>query len=224
MAGISNDCHDTHHHGWHECARAFYRARRGEGDGLKSACPFVRLRHLMFALQDGEMQHMGSFRAALEMHLLEICRHIDTRWIVALLEILADVSHGLEMQNATLATTIPNWEKLLLTRVALDKSAMQGAASQRFDAASMNQPLPLWDGMSIFGIKGDMTINLARRMGNALRPTPVIATLSLALIRRMAFGENTTLAALGRDYSRDLIGEMAVSFAKAAELDLSALV
>ncbi|MBX3454270.1 hypothetical protein [Ferrovibrio sp.] len=219
MVSISKICHDPHHHDWHECARAFYRARRGEGDGLKATCPFVQLRHLMFALQDGETQYMSAYRTALESHLEQICQYIDTRWIVALLEILADSSQGLEMQNATLATTLPNWEKLLLTRAALDKAAMQGAATQRFDAASMNQPLPLWDGMSIFGIKGDMTLNLARRMGAALRPTPVIATLALALLRRMAFGQDTTLIALGRDYGRDLIGEMAQSFAKAAGLE-----
>ncbi len=222
MNAHSADCRDPAHNNWHECARAFYRARRGEGEGLNAQCPFVRLRHLMFALQDGETQQMPAFRSALQNHLAEICQHIDTRWIVALLETLADASQGLEMQNATLACTLANWEKLLLTRAALDKAAMQGTASQTFDTESMNQPLPLWDGMSIFGIKGDMTINLARRMGDALRPTPMIAALGLALIQRMAYGENTTLSALSRDYGRNLIGEMAEAYAKAAGLELRA--
>lgn len=141
-----------------------------------------------------------AFQKLVEENLPEICRELDTRWLVSVCDTYADYADEITRRNALLVVHMVNFEKLWATNLLMYDVSLNEKKLAKLKA---NKVIPLWDGMYSFNINhGDMTWNLFSRMEILLRETPVIHTIYLTITDRLK--KNDTVLANLNTYHRRL--------------------
>ena len=141
----------------------------------------------------------SAFKKLVEENLPEICRELDTRWLVSVCDTYADYADEITRRNALLVVQMVNFEKLWATNLLMYDVSLNEKKLAKLKA---NKVIPLWDGMYSFNINhGDMTWNLFSRMEILLRETPVIHTIYLTITDRLKKND-TVLANLNKYHRR----------------------
>jgi hypothetical protein len=115
------------------------------------------------------------FRDLIKDHLEEICRDLDTRWLVSVCDTYVDCGDEIYSRNAMMVVQLVNFEKLWATYLLMhDVKENQDKIQQ----LKKNKVIPLWDGMYSFNINhGDMTNNLFYRIETLMKATPEIEAI-----------------------------------------------
>jgi len=140
-----------------------------------------------------------SFTQLVEKNLDQICRELDTRWLVSICDTYSDFSDDITRRNALLVVQMVNLEKLWATNLLMYDVSLN---KEKLGKLKSNKVIPLWDGMYSFNINhGDMTWNLFARMEQLIKETPVIHTIYRTIIERLK-ENNTALANLNKYHKR----------------------
>lgn len=136
-----------------------------------------------------------AFRVFIENNIDDVCRELNTRWLVSVCDTYIDYGDDVERRNAMIITTLTNMEKVaqsyLMWRVNYDDP---------FNVPLAHEPrkMELWDGMTSMNIQaGDVTNNLFRRIHFLLEPTPHLYAIFKTVLHRISVND-TILAAIDK--------------------------
>ncbi len=126
----------------------------------------------------------------LDTELDFFCCELDSRWLVAIADTLADYGNEFELTAAMIPVLLINLTKLAETERQFITDASPDLQKQR--AIMGNQlPLPLWDGISSYWLNcGDMPRNLFRRCRTALSAAPISLKIFNTLLERLQSNPN----------------------------------
>ena len=136
-------------------------------------------------------QNVDEFFSMIDSNLGLLCKHLSTRWLVAICDTIAD--HGSTIQKAASLSVIVlvNTAKLSETERILEG---RNVASKSNDTASefLNSwPHELWDGVTSYHLlRGDMPRNMFARVERTLVHTPRVAKIFATIKLRLEAGEN----------------------------------
>jgi hypothetical protein len=154
---------------------------------------FERIQDLIINLRKGKDvdNDWNAFRNLMEQNTEEVCRTLDTRWLVSVCDTYVDYGDEITRRNAMLVVQIANFEKLWATNLLMYDIKLN---PDKLEKLKNNKIIPLWDGMYSFNINhGDMTHNLFDRIENLMDKTPVIEKIYQTVIQRIR--ENDTILA-----------------------------
>lgn len=140
--------------------------------------------------QNGRCEEWEVFRSLLQCELDYFCEHLDSRWLVAVADTLADLGEESERAAAMLSSLLINVLKLAETeRMFSVNPEPDPVKFQKFIGDQM--PVPLWDGVSSYWVdRGDMPRNLLHRCRSVLEGTPIPGKIFETLIRRLELHPN----------------------------------
>jgi hypothetical protein len=139
------------------------------------------------------------FSNLIEQNIDEVCKNLDTRWLVSICDTYVDYGDPIRSRNAMLVVQIANFEKLWATNLLMYDITLN---SEKLQKLKSNKIIPLWDGMYSFNINhGDLTNNLFGRMEDLLKETPVIEQIYKVIIQRIKEND-TVLANLNKYHGR----------------------
>jgi hypothetical protein len=135
--------------------------------------------------EDGERLEtcIHNFEGVVEENIDFLCKRLDTRWLVSIMDTYADCGVGYECDNAMMASILVTMEKVSASFINAKGGTVQGMfyTGKRFD---------LWDGMkSIDILKADITNNMFKRLRRKMKRTPHIEKIYDAILRRMKDGD-----------------------------------
>jgi hypothetical protein len=135
-------------------------------------------------------QSLEKFFFLLDTELDFFCRELNSRWLVAVADTLADYGDESERIAAMIPVLLINMTKLAETERLFLADASPDAQKQT--AVQGNRPpLPLWDGISSYWFDcGDMPRNLFRRCRLALGTAPITLKIFDTLIERLQNNPN----------------------------------
>jgi len=146
-----------------------------------------------------------AFRLLIENNIDDVCRELNTRWLVSVCDTYVDFGEAVERRNAMIIATLANMEKVsqsyLMWRVNYDDA---------FNVPPKHKPrkMRLWDGMFSMRMYGDVTNNLFRLMHVLLESTPHLYAIFKTILHRISVND-TILAAMnkrhGHVFEPDLI-------------------
>jgi hypothetical protein len=144
-----------------------------------------------------------SFRNLIENNIEEVCKTLNTRWLVSIADTYADLGGELERRNALYITIFADYEKLTATRLLMYDLILN---SNKLDKLKKHNVVQLWDGMHSFNInRGDMLNNLLHRLRSLMIITPHLLRIFEEVISRMSI-HDTTLGDLNIYHQRLLAG------------------
>ena len=142
----------------------------------------------------------NEFRSYIEANTPEVCRNLDTRWLVSVCDTYVDYGDELTRRNAMLVVQIVNFEKLWATYLLMYDLHEN---PDKIRQIKNNKVIPLWDGVYSFNINhGDMTNNLFHRLDNLMQATPEIKAIYYEILKRMK--ERSTVLSRMDEYHRRL--------------------
>jgi hypothetical protein len=139
--------------------------------------------------QNNVEENWPRFREIIERDTEEVCRRLNTRWLVAVCDTYIDLGDELERRNAMFITMLANMEKVGQSYVNWRVNY-----TAPFEVPQEYEPrkIQLWDGMTSMHLAiGDVTNNLFRRLEILLSPTPHLHKIYHAVLQRIA--ENDTI-------------------------------
>ena len=95
----------------------------------EAPCLFGRLKHHIIRLRRGRGEDWPFFRQAIEQHRDCILEHLNSRWLISIVDTWADYGNPIERRNAMCLSPICNWEKLALSESCLTETLTGTAAS-----------------------------------------------------------------------------------------------
>jgi hypothetical protein len=142
-----------------------------------------RVKHLR---RNHDVDAWEKFRTWIERDPELICKNINTRWMVSILDTYADYGTDIERACAMIAVSFTNSVKL--------SSTLWRHAKPKIT----KQPQDLWNGMRTFssGENGDMVRNLFRRNAAIMDCAPTIKYIFGMILQRMFSNKITILGAL----------------------------
>jgi len=124
------------------------------------------------------------FKGYVEKNIEDVCKALDTRWLVSICDTYADFAEPHEAACALIVVTTVNMEKL----------AFSIRGSNNFDRPPRQ---PLWDGVESYLLaKGDMIPNFCFRLRRTLKEFPHLLRIYETVWRRMVAAENTSLGVM----------------------------
>ncbi len=170
-------------------------------------------------------ESMILLRHAVEGNIDEICKQLDTRWLVSICDTYAEFGGPIERRNAFFVSMLAILEKTSQTYAFWRLGYPQSLdTSQPLE----HRKVPLWDGMDSFHlVHGDVTINMFRRLESLLIETPCIEQI-YRRVKEAIKNNETILGTLNKhhkhvfetDYSWILDDEYA-ELRKSGEIPLS---
>jgi len=131
------------------------------------------------------------FSNIIEQNIDEVCKILDTRWLVSICDTYVDYGDPIISRNAMLVVQIANFEKLWATNLLMYDIRLNPEKLQKL---KNNKIISLWDGMYSFNINhGDLTNNFFYRLENLLKETLVIEKIYRTILQRIK--ENDTILA-----------------------------
>ena len=144
-------------------------------------------------------KNLKDFSDLIGQNIDEVCKMLDTRWLVSICDTYVDYGDQIISRNALLVVQIANFEKLWATNLLMYDVKLNPEKVQKL---KNNKIIPLWDGMYSFNINhGDMTNNFFGRLEALLKATPVIEKIYRTIIERIKEND-TVLANLNRYHGR----------------------
>lgn len=140
-------------------------------------------------------QSWQQLRTIVEGQGEQLCRQLNTRWLVSICDTYVDFGTEIERRNAMFITMLANLEKVGQTFVMWRVNYVDP-----FEVPASHQPrkLKLWDGMTSMHLDiGDVTNNLFRRLDNLLASTPHLHAIFKTVIARIA-SHDTILGTLNK--------------------------
>jgi hypothetical protein len=162
---------------------------------------FDSVKNLIVQLRRGKntQSNWNKFKNLVESNIDEICQTFSTRWLVSICDTYVDYGNEIERRNALFISLITNMEKLFLTRVMMYDLVLN---PNKVEALKKKKTYPLWDGMTSFNIiRGDMTINLFRRIRSILKVTPTLGKIFEMTLNRITIND-TFLSDLNKYHHR----------------------
>jgi hypothetical protein len=139
-------------------------------------------------LRRGDPTGMPALRDLVEADLDRVCAALSARWLVSILDSYADAGDPVERRNALIVST---WIGML--RIAETVRLMHGGvdadAVERLRGPDQRQVIV--SGLKVLSLDlEDSSLNLARRIADALADTPVIDRIYAELHARVMAGDN----------------------------------
>jgi len=159
------------------------------------------IQELIINLRKGKEKEKNwiQFTELIENNLKEVCRVIDTRWLVSICDTYADYGDPVARRNAMLVVQTANFEKLWATYLLMYDLKLN---EEKTEQLKKNKIIPLWDGMYSFNINhGDMTNNFFARVDDLMMDTPVINAIFKTVVQRIKEND-TVLANLNKYHKR----------------------
>lgn len=160
-----------------------------------------RIQELIISLRKSEDidDNWIEFRNIVEQNIEEVCKILDTRWLISVCDTYVDYGDDIIRRNAMLVVQIVNFEKLWATNFLMYDINLN---PEKLEKLKKNKIIPLWDGMYSFNINhGDLTNNLFDRIEDLLEQTPVIEKIYKTIIQRIKEND-TVLANLNKYHGR----------------------
>jgi len=160
-----------------------------------------QIQELIVNLRKGKdiNKNLKDFSDLIGQNIDEVCKMLDTRWLVSICDTYVDYGDQIISRNALLVVQIANFEKLWATNLLMYDVKLNPEKVQKL---KNNKIIPLWDGMYSFNINhGDMTNNFFGRLEALLKATPVIEKIYRTIIERIKEND-TVLANLNRYHGR----------------------
>jgi hypothetical protein len=159
------------------------------------------IQELIINLRKGKEKekNWNQFTELIEKKLDEVCKALDTRWLVSICDTYADYGDPVTRRNAILVVQTANFEKLWATYLLMYDLKLN---EEKTEKLKKNKIIPLWDGMYSFNINhGDMTNNFFARVNEVMAETPVIDAIYKTVIQRIKEND-TVLANLNKYHKR----------------------
>jgi len=160
------------------------------------------IQELIINLRKGKEKERNwiQFTELIENNLKEVCKVIDTRWLISICDTYADYGDPVARRNAMLVVQTANFEKLWATYLLMYDLKLN---EEKTEQLKKNKIIPLWDGMYSFNINhGDMTNNFFARVDDLMMDTPVINAIYKTVVQRIK--ENDTILANLNKYHKRL--------------------
>lgn len=161
---------------------------RGEFQGMSALC--FHHAELIVHIRRGirPAHHIPRFMALWRLEGEFLCRHLDSRWLVAALDTFADYGTPVQRGIAAMQTALLNTLKLAETEHLLLGGRPGVDALVGLDQGPM---VELWDGMESFNVaRGDMLRNLLERLGRVSAQDPGLDGIFRTLMLRADQGNN----------------------------------
>ena len=160
-----------------------------------------KIQDLIISLRKGKdnENNWKQFTGLVEGNLDEICKSMDTRWLVSICDTYADYGDPVTRRNALLVVQTANFEKLWATNLLMYDVKIN---EEKVKELRKNKVIPIWDGMYSFNINhGDMTNNFFARVDEQISETPVIYAIYKTVIQRIKENDSV-LANLNKYHKR----------------------
>jgi hypothetical protein len=134
-------------------------------------------------------QNWRALRLIVETQTDQLCRELNTRWLVSVCDTYVDFASDIERRNAMLISMLVSLEK-----VAQSYLMWRVNYTDAFNVPASHEPrkIRLWDGMTSMHVEiGDVTNNLFRRLNEILSATPHLHKIYEVVMKRIA--ENDTV-------------------------------
>ena len=150
-------------------------------------------------IKDPDPSLWDGFTEYIESNIQDVCKTLDTRWLVSVCDTYADHGDEITRRNAMLVVQLVNFEKLWATYLLQYDLAEN---PEKLAMLKKNKVIPLWDGMYSFNINhGDMTNNLFNRQAELMKATPVIEAIYREVLKRIE-ANGTVLSNLNEYHKR----------------------
>jgi len=187
-------------------------------------CFLARLKHRIIRLRRGNTSDWPYFSSEVKNNVALICDSVNTRWLISILDTFIDYGDALEKSQALAIVTLVNWEKLALTQRTASGQYPESEPNKEGLDTIRNRHGILWDGMDCMLLegKGDLLINLFKRIIATLKVQPLFLRLFETLFERIVEHEYSTLSWVAAEMRIDVIARIREMFVEAYSLTSTA--
>jgi hypothetical protein len=174
-------------------------------DALQT-CMFRRVKVYIVRLRRERSADWPFFKREVEGNIDLLCRALNTRWLISIMDTYADYGDSIERRDAMLVSLMVTWEKLAQTYL----NAIEVSVSNEQVEKMKDTRFVIWDGIDtmMLGRGADVHRNLFGRLSRILEKSPVIRQVFKAVVSRLLEHEATLLSRLDDLHARELRREI----------------